>query len=192
MRWVVENLNKHCGGLLAVVAVAVLMTLSQAAYARDDNYTYAGADVSYSNLSALGTTFNPINLRAKLGVALLPDTIPVLAFETQFGFDLTDDTNTINGRDISLSINYFVGFYARLSYDIADFVSVYGLLGMAAAQLDGNTIFLEDDTETGFSYGLGFMFTLPFDIDGSIEVMQLVNGNAFDIYTASIGASYKF
>ena len=175
-----------------VVAAIVFTLQSNSAFARDDNYTYAGADLNYSNLRALGETYNPINLRGKLGVVLLPDIIPVLAFETQFGFDLTEDTNTINGEEISLSINYYVGFYARLSYDIADFVSVYGLLGMAAAQLDGNTILLQDDTETGFSYGLGFMFGLPFDIDGSIEVMQLVNGDAFEIYMASIGASYKF
>ena len=187
-----DNLNRRFGNLLAVVTVAVLSLLSHSAYARDDSYTYAGVDLNYSNLRALGATYNPINMRAKLGVILLPDIIPVLAFETQFGFDLTDDTNTINGRDISLSINYYVGFYARASHDVADFVSVYGLLGLAAAQLEGNTIFLEDDTETGFSFGLGAIFKLPLDIDGSIEVMQLVNGDAFEIYMASIGASYKF
>lgn len=175
-----------------MVAVAFLALPSQSAYARDDSYTYAGADLNYTNLSALGATFNPINMRAKLGVVLLPDIIPVLAFESQFGFDLTDDTNTINGRDVSLSINYFVGFYARASFDVADFASIYGLLGMAAAQLDGNTIFLEDDTETGFSFGLGATFKMPLGIDANIEVMQLVNGDAFEIYMASIGASYKF
>ena len=185
-------LNKRFRSLLIVVTITVFTLLSHSAFARDDNYTYAGADLNYSNMRAFGETFNPINLRAKLGVALLPDTIPVLAFETQFGIDVTEDTNTINGADVSLSINYYVGFYARLSYDIADFVSVYGLLGLAAAQLDGDTLGLQDDTETGFSYGLGFMFGLPFDIDGSIEVMQLVSGDAFDIYMASLGASYKF
>ena len=187
-----DNLNRRFKSLLAVVAMAVFALLSHSAYARDDSYTYAGVDLNYSNLSALGATYNPINLRAKLGVVLLPDTIPVLAFETQFGFDLTDDTNTINGNDVSLSINYFVGFYARASYDFADFASIYGLLGMSAAQLEGDTIFLEDDTETGFSFGLGATFAMPFDIDANIEVMQLVNGDAFEIYMASIGASYKF
>lgn len=192
MRCMVDNLNRRFRSLLVVVVMAVIALLSHSAYARDDGYTYAGVDLNYTNLQALGATYNPINMRAKLGVVLLPDIIPVLAFETQFGFDLTDDTNTINGRDVSLSINYFVGFYARASYDVADFVSIYGLLGMAAAQLDGNTIFLEDDTETGFSFGLGASFTMPLDIDANIEVMQLVNGNAFEIYMASIGASYKF
>ncbi|WP_455219084.1 outer membrane beta-barrel protein [Kaarinaea lacus] len=186
-----DNLNRRFRNLL-VVFVAVVALLSHSAYARDDSYTYAGADVNYSNLRALGVTYNPINLRAKLGVVLLPDIIPVLAFETQFGFDLTDDTNTINGRDVSLSINYFVGFYARASYDFGDIASIYGLLGLAAAQLDGDTIFLEDDTETGLSFGLGATFAMPFDIDANIEVMQLVNGDAFEIYMASIGASYKF
>ncbi len=174
------------------IALVVLALQSRPAYALDDSYTYAGLDVNYTNMKALGVTYNPINLRAKLGVLLMPDIIPALAFESQFGIDATDDTNTFNGTDVTLGINYYIGFYLRASFDVADFASIYGLLGMSAAQLNGDTIFLEDDTESGFSYGLGFTFGLPFDIDGSIEVMQLVNGNAFDIYMASIGASYKF
>ncbi|MEJ2179244.1 MAG: outer membrane beta-barrel protein [Gammaproteobacteria bacterium] len=192
MRWLVGNLDRQFRLLLVIPAAVILMLQAQLALAQDDDYTYAGVDLNYSNLDALGVTYNPITLRAKLGVVLLPDIVPLFAFETQFGVDIADDTNTINGQPVSLGINYYVGFYARASYEFADVASVYGLLGLSAAQLYGNVILLGDDTETGLSFGLGATFSLPFDIDGSIEVMQLVNGDYFDIYMASIGASYKF
>jgi hypothetical protein len=192
MRWLVGNLDRQFRLLLVILAVVILMLQAQSALAQEDDYTYAGVDLNYSNLDALGVTYNPITMRAKLGVVLLPDIVPLFAFETQFGVDIADDTNTINGQPVSLGINYYVGFYARASYEFADVASVYGLLGLSAAQLYGNVILLGDDTETGLSFGLGATFSLPFDIDGSIEVMQLVNGDYFDIYMASIGASYKF
>ena len=186
------NLDRQFRLLLVIPAVVILMLQVQSALAQDDDYTYAGVDLNYSSLDALGVTYNPITVRAKLGVVLLPDIVPLFAFETQFGVDIADDTNTINGQPVSLGINYYVGFYARASYEFADVASVYGLLGLSAAQLYGNVILLGGDTETGLSFGLGATFNLPFDIDGSIEVMQLVNGDYFDIYMASIGASYKF
>ena len=187
------QLNKLLVKLAAVAGIAVIALQPKSVLAFEDGtYTYAGLDVNYINMEAMGVTYNPVNLRGKLGVLMLPDIIPALAFESQFGVDLTEATNTVNGTPVTLKLNYYVGFYARASYDVADFVSIYGLLGMAAAQLEGDTVFLEDDTETGFSFGLGFTFSLPFNIDGGIEVMQLVNGNAFDIYMASLGASYKF
>jgi hypothetical protein len=191
MRWLVGNLDRQFRLLLVILAVVILMLQAQSALAQEDDYTYAGVDLNYSNLDALGVTYNPITMRAKLGVVLLPDIVPLFAFETQFGVDIADDTNTINGQPVSLGINYYVGFYARASYEFADVASVYGLLGLSAAQLYGNVILLGDDTETGLSFGLGATFSLPFDIDGSIEVMQLVNGDYFDIYMASICASYK-
>ena len=73
-----DYLNKRFGSLLKIVAVIVFALQSHSAFARDDNYTYAGADLNYSNLRALGETYNPINLRGKLGVVLLLDIIPVL------------------------------------------------------------------------------------------------------------------
>ncbi|WP_455223150.1 outer membrane beta-barrel protein [Kaarinaea lacus] len=158
----------------------------------DGGYTYAGADVNFMNLDALNATYNPINMRAKLGVILLPDLIPVLALETHFGFGLTNDTNTFNGQDIELGVDYYVGIYARASHEVADFVSVYGLLGAAVAQLDGDTLFVKDDTKSSLSYGLGAIFKAPLDIDVSIEVMQLIGSDVYDVYMASLGASYKF
>lgn len=183
--------------LLAVLSFCVFSVLflsanSASAQEDDGSYTYAGLDVNYMNMDALNATYNPINMRAKLGAIILPDTIPVLSFESQFGFGLTNDTNTINGVNVTLGVDYYVGIYARASHEVADFVSVYGLLGAAVAQLDGETLFVQDDTSSSLSYGLGAIFNAPYDIGVDIEIMQLINSDSFDIFMASIGASYKF
>ena len=175
-----------------VICFPVNYALAQAQDDDDENYTYAGADLNFTSMDALGATYNPINMRAKLGVILLPDIIPVLAFESQFGFELTDDTNTVNGQAVSLRIDYYIGVYARASHEVVDYVSVYGLLGFAVAQLGGDTLLLQDDTQSSLSFGLGAIFKAPLDIDVNVEVMQLINAGAFDIYMASLGASYKF
>jgi opacity protein-like surface antigen len=190
----VLNYFLRSGKLLAILFSYALGLFANYAFAQEDDgsYTYAGADVNFTSIDALGVTYNPINMRAKLGVILLPDLIPVLAFESQFGFNVTDDVNTINGQKITLSLNYYIGMYARASHEVADFVSVYGLLGFAVAQMDGDVAFLQDDTQSSLSFGLGAIFKAPLDIDVGVEVMQLVSGDAYDIYMASLGASYKF
>jgi opacity protein-like surface antigen len=185
----------QCGKILSMLGLYVLLFSANYAAAQEEEvekYTYAGADLNFSSMDALGVTYNPINMRAKLGVILLPDIVPVLAMETHFGFDLADDANTVNGQNVSLSINYYISLYARASHEVADFVSVYGLLGFAVAQLNGDTGFLQDDTQSSLSYGLGVIFKAPLDIGVNVEVMQLINADAFDIYMASLGASYNF
>ncbi|HEY5601907.1 MAG TPA: porin family protein [Gammaproteobacteria bacterium] len=164
---------------------------AQAEVARE-KVAYAGADLNFSSMDALGVTYNPINMRAKVGVILFPDRIPVVAVESHFGFDVTDDSNTVNGQNVSLSINYYAGIYARATHEFSDYVSVYGLLGIAVAQLDGDTIFLQDDTQSSLSYGLGAAYKAPLDIYINLEIMQLIDADAFSISMASLGASYKF
>lgn len=185
----------QCRALVAVLFLVALNLPFNAALAQefdDGTYTYAGADINFISMDALNATYNPINMRARLGVILLPDLIPVLALESHFGFGLTDDTNTFDGQDITFGVNYYVGVYARASHEVADFVSVYGLLGAAVAQLNGDTIFVQDDTKSSLSFGLGAIFKAPLDIDVDVEVMQLIGSDVFDIYMVSLGASYKF
>jgi hypothetical protein len=152
---------------------------------------YAGADISFASLSAKDETFSPVTLRGRLGLMILPDLEPALSLEAHFGFDVTDDTAKINGNDVTLRLNNYVAMYGRASQQVLDKMSVYGLLGFSAVQLQGNTEAIGGDTATGLSFGVGAMLGLPYDIDGYVEIMQLVNGDAFDVYTFSIGVSYK-
>jgi hypothetical protein len=180
-------------GLCFVVAAGIVLHSGRSAAQEEEGEKdiYAGADISFASLSAKGETFSPITLRGRLGLVVLPDLEPTLSVEAHFGFDVTDDTSKINGNDVTLRLNNYVAAYGRASQQVLEKMSVYGLLGFSAVQLQGNTEAIGDDTATGLSFGVGAMLGLPYDIDGYVEVMQLVNGDAFDIYTFSIGVSYK-
>lgn len=192
--------RKHGTGGLARLACVVLGALTvfnvQNTFAAQEEEetekaTYIGVDFSFASLSALDQTFSPVTVRTRLGFVALPDMIPTLSFEGHIGFDITDDSNTINGIPVTFRLNNYAAMYARASQQVADIVTVYGLLGYSAVQLKGDTQYLKHDTATGLSFGAGAMFSLPFDIDGYVEAMQLVNGDSFDVYTFSIGVSYK-
>lgn len=181
-------------GLCFVVAAGIVLHSERSAAAQEEQGEkdiYGGVDISFANLSAKDETFSPITLRGRLGLVVLPDLEPKLSFEAHFGFDVTDDTARINGNDVTLRLNNYVAAYGRASQQVLEKMSVYGLLGFSAVQLQGNTEAIGDDTATGLSFGVGAMLGLPYDIDGYVEIMQLVNGDAFDIYTFGIGISYK-
>jgi len=193
----VSSLFTQSGKLLAALFMSVFIAFNTwgnyaSAQEDDGSYTYAGLDVNFMNLDALNATYNPIAMRAKLGAIVFPDLEPMFSFESQFGFGISNDTNTINGVNVTLGVSYYIGLYARASQEIADFVSVYGLLGVAVAQLNGENFFVKDDTGSSLSYGLGAIFNAPLDIGVNVEIMQLVSSDSFDIFMASLGASYKF
>lgn len=191
------KMENKTGGITLLVCflIAAIMVLdsptSLAQEEDEEKVTYIGADFSFASMDAGGQTYSPVTLRGRLGLVVLPDLVPALSFEGHIGVDITDDSNTVNGNIVTLRLNNYAGMYARASQQVVDIVTVYGLLGFSAVQLKGDTQFLKGDTETGLSFGAGATFALPFDIDGYVEAMQLVNGDAFDIYTFSIGVSYK-
>lgn len=188
-----KRINRQIVYLIFVLLVSVLMGTSVVwgAQEPEEKDTYAGLDVNFVALNALDQTFTLSTMRAKLGLVMFPDLVPTLSMESQFGFNLTDDTKTINGRDVTLWVSNYIGLYARAAYELGDIVTFYGLLGFATTQLDGNTAGLGQDTQSGVSLGGGAQFGLPFNFDGNIELMELVYGNEYDILMFSLGVSYK-
>jgi len=189
----VKSICRHWSNLLLVLAVIIVVNTPNIALAAEEEEkdTYAGVDLNVMALNALGKTYTPLNLRAKLGLVMFPDLIPVLSFESHFGFNLTDSVNNVDGQDVTLWVHNYVGAYARASFELQDAINLYGLLGAAVIQLKGDTGPLKKDTESGISLGFGANFGLPFGMDGNVEIMQLVNGSSYDIYMLSIGVSYK-
>ena len=189
----VKNISRQYVRLLwlcMALFVVCLPNISMAAE-EEEKDTYAGVDLNVIAMDVDGETYMPTNLRAKLGLVMFPDLIPVLSFETHFGFSLTDDTATLDGNDATLWVGNYVGFYARASHEVEDIVNLYGLLGLSSAQLKGDTGPLDHDTASGLSLGVGASFGLPFNLDGNVEIMQLVNGDSFNIFMLSFGVSYK-
>ena len=169
----------------------VMSVPSMAAEPKKDKDVYLGADLSLAAISVGSASLNTSNIRLKVGLDMFEDIIPVLSLESHFGFDLTDDSAQINGTNASLHINNFIGVYLKASHEIEDVVRFYGLLGFAAAQMQGDTFVLKDETATGLSFGIGAGFSLPFDLEGTVEVGQLVNSDSYDVLMFSFGVNYR-
>ncbi|MGD8558643.1 MAG: outer membrane beta-barrel protein [Gammaproteobacteria bacterium] len=183
------------GWVYCLLVAGAMVIYSPSGYSQqqeeEEKDTYIGVDFGVASIDALDQTYSPVTMRGRLGLVVLPDLVPTLSVEAHVGFDVTDDTNTVNGTDVTLQLNNFAALYARASQPVADIITVYGLLGFSATQLQGGQGFLEDRTQTGLSFGAGALFSLPYDIDGFVEAMQLVKGDVFEIYAFSIGISYK-
>jgi len=189
----VNNINHKIFVLPVLIAVCAL-TMSSSALAieePEDKDVYLGTDFNLIAINVGSESLNTMNMRFKVGLDMFTDIIPMLSLESHFGFDLTDDTATINGVDAALHINQYIGLYMKASHEIEDVVKFYGLLGFAAAQMQGDISVLKDDTVTGLSFGVGAGFSMPFDLEGTVEIMQLVSGDAFDVLMFSFGVNYR-
>lgn len=176
---------------LVLLLTACFSSMALAANEPEEKDVYLGTDLSLAVINVENESLNTVNMRLKLGLDMFPDLIPMLSLESHFGFDFTEDTATINGSDATLHINNFIGLYAKASHEIEDIITFYGLLGFAASQMQGDTFVLEDDTATGLSFGIGAGFGLPLDLEGTIEIMQLVNSDAYDVLLFSFGVNYR-
>ena len=188
-----RNFTNKCLPLIMMVILygAVSFKTVLAAEEPEEKDVYLGAAFDLAAINAEGESLNTMNMRVRAGLDMFTDIIPMLSLESHFGFDITDDTANINGSDAALHINNYIGLYVKASHEIEDVVKFYGLLGFAATQLKGDTFVLKDETATGLSFGVGAGFNLPFDLEGTVEVMQLVNGDAYDILLFSLGVNYR-
>lgn len=177
--------------LSLLVTACFSTTVSAAQEEEEEKDVYLGADLSFAAISVGNQSLNTLNARFKVGLDMFPDLIPLLTLESHFSLDLTEDTATINGTDATLHINNYIGLYVKASHEIEDVVAFYGLLGFSAAQMQGDTFVLKDDTATGLSFGVGAGFGLPFDLEGTVEIMQLVNSDAYDVLLFSFGINYR-
>ena len=183
--------SKALQRVLPLILVACFSTAVSAAKEEEEKDVYLGTDLNFAAISVGSQSLSTINMRVKVGLDMFPDLIPLLTMESHFGFDLTEDTATINGTEATLHLNNFIGLYLKASHEIEDIVSFYGLLGFSAVQMQGDTFVLKDDTATGLSFGVGAGFGLPFDLEGTVEIMQLVNSDSYDVLLFSFGINYR-
>lgn len=157
--------------------------------ARSD--AFFGADVVYNvlNIEAANTDFSPITARLRLGIDIFPDIIPSIALETHFMFDLTEDEQDVGGQTAAIKIDHAVALLARPYFELSDSIILYGLVGFTAVQIEGGDAITAEDTESGFSIGVGGQFALPFDINGNVEAIQAITGDEVDLFSLSFGIS---
>lgn len=178
--------------LLLASCCAVVPAVALAAEEEpEDKDVYMGADLNFTAINVGSESLNTLNLRFKLGLDMSTDIIPLLSMESHFGFDITEDSATVDNVDANFHLNHYIALYLKASHEIEDVVRFYGLIGFAAAQMQGDVFVLEDEIATSLSYGLGAGFQMPFDLEGTVEIMQLINSDTYDVMMFSLGVNYR-
>ena len=186
-----NSIRRYFPHVLLLAVCCILPGVVFSAEEPEERDVYLGTDFNLTAINVGSESLSTVNMRVKVGLDMFTEIIPMLSLESHFGFDLTEDTATINGSEANLHLNHFIGLYVKASHEIENVVRFYGLLGFAAAQMQGDVSLLKDDTATGLSFGLGAGFFLPFDLEGTVEVMQLVNSDAYDVLMFSLGVNYR-
>ena len=180
----------HRSVLLVLLSLSAI-TLSPQSYA--ENTTYLGLDVTGITLDIGNTSFSPTTMQARLGLTILPDITPAISLESHVGFGVTDDTQTIGGSEVTLKLATYLGFYVRGDFNLGQSASLYLLLGAASAQLSGPfgsvSSLPNDDTESGYSYGVGASYRLPWDMKVYVEYTNFVDANSFSVSGVGLGVT---
>jgi Outer membrane protein beta-barrel domain len=114
---------------------------------------------------------------------------PYISVEARAGAGLTSSTE----GDYKVGMDYYASAYFR-PYLSNEKASLYGLLGVTTLGISVEELGteLDQDPETGVSYGLGVSFTTSERTQLTAEWKRLMNAEEFDMRGGSIGFTYKF
>jgi len=178
-----------------VIAFSLPMFSFAAAAGEGDKYEW---EMEFGN-PYIGISFNQNRLDTPYDVDL--DSIMLRAgmqFNDYFTAELRlagglNDEDTFFG---SSSLDSHYGFYAKAAAPFqlgfskdAPTVAPYLVIGISEARFDYNDVSLK---QSGFSYGLGFDFSVVEDWIFSAEYLRLIDTNDIFIETISFGLTYKF
>jgi opacity protein-like surface antigen len=171
----------------AKIAAGVLGLLAfTGAHAQDG--LYAGALISRLTYSEDGLSdLNPTAIGFKLGTQINPN----FAVEARLGTGLSEDT--IDGTDIDLELDNFIGVYGKGIFPLSESVSLYGLVGYTHGKLTAsNSIGSVSDSDSDFSFGFGADFALSKSASIGVEWARLFEGDGYEVDGLSVGVSFKF
>ena len=146
--------------LLAASAAMPAMAQETGLYA-SGGYPFLSSDIDGGDSVDLGA------LGARAGYMFTP----YIGAEVEAMFGVQDEDFSIEGIDVSASLNYAVGAFGRAQLPIGDTFAVYGRAGYVNAELEAEAAafgesFSESDSDSGFGYGAGveFAFTRRFGV----------------------------
>ena len=149
---------------------------------------YAGANfsaVSYEE-SSRGTA----NLTA-IGIKLGREINPNFAVEGRFGTGISDDN--LGGGVTDVSVDYYLGAYAKGILPLSPRIGLYGLAGVTYGKLSasgGNLRLSSADAD--FSYGFGMDFGIGATTALNVEWMRMFEGSGYNLDAVSVGVNFRF
>jgi len=171
----------------ALIAMAAFCGLGSA-WAQEG--TYAG--VSYASIHYTQDGFpsaDPNAVAFKLGWRANR----FAAVEARAGFGVGDDTVTYLGNPVDVAITHYFGVYAKGILPLADWFSVYGVLGVIGGRVTADGFgYRVDSSDTSVSYGAGIDFALGRHWGMTFEWAELFKDTGFKVQGTSFGVTYRY
>lgn len=180
-------MNKKSLALMVLSAAA--LTCQPVLAESTHGYRYIGGSIGFMNFENKGSPDASINsLEARIG-GYAND---YLALEGRLGIGLTDDTITVTGTDVDLSLRYSLGAYLRAGYPVSEQVFPYVILGFSRADFEVETsLGSENEAETDSSYGLGVDVEIA-NMALTAEYLNMIDKNDTTFSGFTIGFTTKF
>ncbi|MBY5993325.1 porin family protein [Ferrimonas balearica] len=170
---------------LLTLALGTALLAGPASANLDQGSPYFGGQLNYLDGDTGLGTVNPIGLTLLGGYQFNP----YLGLEARLGFGVSDDSITFMETDIDLELDHYYAGYLVGTLPISDWVSVYGLLGFADAELTASALGQsESASENDFSYGLGLKLGGTENAAFTLEYVSLVE----DLDSLNLGFTYRF
>lgn len=178
---------------LSIVLAASIIAIPFQVFASSEVDAYLGIGYGVGEYSAEGVPdFNPSGMVVRFGGIFNR----YFAIEGRFGVGLEEDTQNINGVDVSVELDTLMGAYGVGHIYFGKSSSVYGLIGISrvegtvkAPSIPGATA---SDNENDLSYGIGVDVGITQSISLNIEYVSYVTKTDLDLSAIGLGAVIRF
>lgn len=172
----------------ATVLAAAATAPAQAQQSQSQQGYYAGVSVSTLNYEESGAgTAKPTAIGVKLGREINKN----FAIEGRFGTGLSDDN--IGGSGVEVSLDYYLGAYAKGILPLTPRIALYGLAGVTYGELSASAGGLRmSGSDSDFSYGFGADFGIGATTSINVEWARVFEGTGYKLDAISVGLNFNF
>jgi opacity protein-like surface antigen len=106
----------------------------------------------------------------------------------RFGFGTNDESLTVDGVNVDLSIDKFMGVYLKYASTTTGKVSPYAILGYTHAKAEASALGVTvSASESEISFGVGVDFGLSEETSLNIEYMNFLDKSIVSVDGISVG-----
>ena len=162
------------------IIFATLISLNS--YAQDNYYGASVTSIGYSERDFPDLDFTSLNLIA--GQRINDN----LDAEIRLGFGIDGETITLDGLNVDLDMDKFMGVYLKYSIESSGSILPYATLGYTHGKAKASVMDVSSSgSESDISLGLGVDFALGEEISLNIEYMNFMDTSTITADGISVG-----
>ena len=166
-----------------ILPICLLAFFSLTSNAQDAGYY--GGNATFTDYSELGIPDQNFNAITIVAGNTINDN---LAAEIRLGFGTNDETVTVQGVDVTVGIDKFMGAYLKYASLTKGKVSPYAILGYTDAKAETSALGVTVSvSESDISYGVGVDFGLNEETSLNIEYMNFLDTSTISVHGFSVG-----